>query len=923
MQIDQAGLAAGTPGRARTDGLDDGSLVTVTSTGSGTSHTVRLLWVPPEDTTAVSSLTQTTSTTWTFAPTAGVYGSYRIELIVDEGQLTESREVRIFGIRTMVKSLLRPALNERASAGASLLNRGQEIIDASENNEFSAGTPLGEIDYGGWWKGQTELIDVVETLAAGSGENNAGANLPGGDVFVYTGKVGVDLQFRSIRATNGIVVDIDGGIAGTPIRIQPDYPNLVPTQGSFSGVSLSFGAVTDSQVLGRSGSNIVGVDLYNQTVENAAQTAFQNPTLRFVGDGVASITNAAGQVTEVDISGGADPIYTQARSDQGEPNGFVDVADSDVSFIGLNALIREFSIRPTVGGPGTYRVWLGGTYLDKTTLESVTWTDVEGLHFFYFDNAGTLQHTTDESVVPGVILGDGAFVHALYWDATAKAVIFTGEERHGLMDGKAHLHFHQGFGAQWYSGGGIGNLLTDQSGDLDSHAQMSVGDVQYADEDIAYRITNGSPQTLGPILQAPVYWLTGAGNWRKKTATNFPFIESGSTVDSSGTVYTGASGRPAYNQLGPADTWQLTEVGNNDYFLTHILASNNVLGRDSAQTNISGEPIIAIAGQQTYGSISEARAGADSELLSLANLAELLAKELVPLGTVIYQAQDNDSNSVKCHTISVDGTADYVDWRETRIGDASASAGEANTARNLAAEGVFAQKVGAELQFKGIESQNASLAVSSDFDTVNLTVNASSTAASGTGNAGTIGTSDQLARADHVHEQSYYRSYRQEVGSFLTQRRFAAFGNGTNTVASVTDDVANSWTLVKFNLSPTITGITYLANSSEYDHGTFGSLPSTIDFVNGQKGRCTLSGSAAITLAFPGVGNYTLRIIQDATGSRLPDFQVSGGDVYAAGGVLNVSTAANSVTVMSIYFDGTNAWASTVPGATIATTTGV
>lgn len=163
MLIDQAGLPAGTPGVARTDGLDTGALVTLESTGSGSTHEFRLLWTPTNDVTAVASLAPSSPTIWTFSPTALAYGTYRIELIVDEGLSTESRQVRAFVVRTPNAGLIIPALNEVASPTASLENAGGDQIDASENNE-----PFGPFisgSYAGWWRAFEEWVLHIDGLS--------------------------------------------------------------------------------------------------------------------------------------------------------------------------------------------------------------------------------------------------------------------------------------------------------------------------------------------------------------------------------------------------------------------------------------------------------------------------------------------------------------------------------------------------------------------------------------------------------------------------------------------------------------------------------------------------------------------------------------------------------------------------------------
>lgn len=167
ITLDQAGLPAGTAGEARTDGLsaDIGgglaALVTVTNTGGGAATRVRLLWVPIGDTNGESSLVQVSTHVWTFQLDAHMYGSVRVELIVDEGLATESRSVRIFGVRTP-SGLLIPALNEGADPTASLQNNGAAVILASENNEPAGAPQLNAGSYAGWQVAMRRALLMAE-----------------------------------------------------------------------------------------------------------------------------------------------------------------------------------------------------------------------------------------------------------------------------------------------------------------------------------------------------------------------------------------------------------------------------------------------------------------------------------------------------------------------------------------------------------------------------------------------------------------------------------------------------------------------------------------------------------------------------------------------------------------------------------------
>lgn len=170
VKIDQAGLGAGVAGKARTDGLDTGALVTledVSGTGASSFH---LLWTPVEDIDAEASLAATGDPdVWTFTPTAGVYGSYLIELR-DDGVPVERR---IFGIRTPANQLLIPAYGERADRHASLEHDGADEIDACNQNADDF--PLSALNgrrWAGWWRSLYELYRIVE-FGLGSIADNA------------------------------------------------------------------------------------------------------------------------------------------------------------------------------------------------------------------------------------------------------------------------------------------------------------------------------------------------------------------------------------------------------------------------------------------------------------------------------------------------------------------------------------------------------------------------------------------------------------------------------------------------------------------------------------------------------------------------------------------------------------------------------
>ncbi|MEL7368293.1 MAG: hypothetical protein AAFN74_05230 [Myxococcota bacterium] len=133
MTIDQATLSAGVAGYARSDGVP-GQLVTITASATGTTYALYLRSVAPVGDTA-PVLTKVSDRVWTFTPPAIALGrTYRLELVVDEGRATESRQARVFSIPSRNQGFTLPAPGERASPLASLQNMGADMLNASERN---------------------------------------------------------------------------------------------------------------------------------------------------------------------------------------------------------------------------------------------------------------------------------------------------------------------------------------------------------------------------------------------------------------------------------------------------------------------------------------------------------------------------------------------------------------------------------------------------------------------------------------------------------------------------------------------------------------------------------------------------------------------------------------------------------------------
>lgn len=397
-----------------------------------------------------------------------------------------------------------------------------------------------------------------------------------------------------------------------------------------------------------SGNSVVGVSVYNSDseVDYSFVNLAVNPQIpdtllissRQVGDGqliskIESLlpfnnTNMTG-VTQIETEHGNVPL-NEVYCIQKEPTGHIDRIQTAISF---TELTREFKIQPT---GDSFSFYIHGVKFTKKTAQTLIIPDVEGLHHIYFDQNGNLQTTTIFSMEMVV---DRAYTAAVYWNYDDKKVIYFADERHeAKMPGVVHYYLHLTFGAQYRDGFSFNNIIADGSGDLNSSASFSVSGGHFDDEDIQHHILDGSPQTLSPIAQIPVFYRIDTGKWRKHVANNYP-------------ICMGAI-RPSIN-LNTAGVWSQLELGNNTYFLSHIFVTNDVYN-----------PIIAMQGTAQYGNVTAARLAAATEI---AGITGLPFQEFVALGTIIYQTVTSYTNDVKARIRSTESGDSYVDWRTTAM----------------------------------------------------------------------------------------------------------------------------------------------------------------------------------------------------------------------------------------------------------------
>lgn len=306
---------------------------------------------------------------------------------------------------------------------------------------------------------------------------------------------------------------------------------------------------------------------------------------------------------------------------QNDPSGFENLTDS---VIYMNDATRGFYIEPF---STDFSFYYRGVKYTKSSTETITITDTEGLHYiYYYNNALTETTIFNEDLILKETL-----VAIVYWDVTnKKSKLF--DERHGhLMPSIVHAYLHKYERAR-YDSGLQPSGFTIGNGNDNLHAQYTISSGKIADEDILLDISNmsltGSDKTIYYISDNKIRWIDN---------NSVPVLTTG-------------TGRAAYNNSSG-----LVEVTNNNYVLYHTIALNN------------GE-IGIFVGQHEYATIGDARIGIKTEASELQyGLLDTLTPEFVIISSVIYQTSTNYTNSVKSRIVEIESGVYFIDWRTTKI----------------------------------------------------------------------------------------------------------------------------------------------------------------------------------------------------------------------------------------------------------------
>ena len=478
--------------------------------------------------------------------------------------------------------------------------------------------------------------DYIKNLVAGTGvtiTNNSGEGATPNISIGQAVETSSTVTFAGVTApltgnvTGNLTGDVTGDVTGTVSDISnhgisdlSDVNINDPADGNFlryngsnwfnDPVNLATDTIGDYVAKLAAGT---GITITNNSGEGATPNIAFSGSIDNLSD--VAITSAAdGQILEFNGTN-----WVNSVRPSNEPMGHEDKSESTISF---NEGTRTFSIAPV---STSFTVWCAGKRFVKTATETVEIPDTSGLYYIYFNSSGVLSYRTDYFV-----WDEDAPTAYIYWNEVDNKAYFFADERHGItLDWATHEYLHRTRGAAIANGFGANNYIINGNGSLDSHAKLDIANGTFFDEDLQVDISHSAtptPNTWEQVLQGnaeiPVFYRVN-NHWKKDTATEFPLKQGTS--------------RPQYN-LNTAGTWSATDVANNRFGVSWIIATNNL-----------NEPIIAVLGQGSYTD----NGSAEAEFYGSLNLDGFPIVEFRPLYKIIYECKDSYSNTPSARFTSI------------------------------------------------------------------------------------------------------------------------------------------------------------------------------------------------------------------------------------------------------------------------------
>jgi hypothetical protein len=338
-------------------------------------------------------------------------------------------------------------------------------------------------------------------------------------------------------------------------------------------------------------------------------------------------------------------VYPQSVEYTSETNnayGWASYLQGEQTNISFTDATRVFTVAPVAS---TFYFYQAGLKYIKTGAQTITISDVEGLHIVYYD-LGVLSEIVNPSSSQIVdAIRNKVITSVIYWDATNKVSIYVSNERHTFhWPSWVHAYAHLSFGTQYGSGLALTNI-TLGIGSVNADAQFGSDSGTITDEDIVTSIP-----TVLSTAGIPIYYRLGAGtgNWRRVTRPGYAFLNDGTT------------GLAMYN-LNSGGTWSVVSMTNNYYRLVHVFATNDI-----------GDPnkIIAMSGVAQYSSAEMAEVAVNNEILNIYN-SNLPFAEVKHIGSLILHTKTGLGNTVNARYVAIpskpSGANYYMDYRRSIV----------------------------------------------------------------------------------------------------------------------------------------------------------------------------------------------------------------------------------------------------------------
>lgn len=406
-----------------------------------------------------------------------------------------------------------------------------------------------------------------------------------------------------------------------------DYNNLIANVGEFAEGELSYAKDENLLYIKEEGELIRLEYVTRADLDAAVEESIDLEV--YGGDGLLTENGTVGTSPTTTLS--IDEVWLRDKTgitDSKEPSGFVDKTGTVIAY---RPDEDQIWLYPT--GVST-AVWCQGIKHTFTVYKSVAQPTVSGLYYIYLDSNFALQKKTApfnyKTETP---------VCQLYWDQEIGSATLLVDRRHGIAMNWATQEFLESANQSVIqSGFEISSIPASPDGSNVAHAKFELAGGSVLFQDVKVEVSHSATpaaniasnlfqQTLSPAAKLPVFYREG-NLWKNKTPDDYAFISE--------------AGVPIYNDYDSA--WDNAPVGNENYFISYILATGN-----------TEYPIISITGQSQFSEVSAAEAAAFEDL----EMGDFTGLQMRPLYKIIYQYNTAFTNAVR--TI----IAGYQDLRKT------------------------------------------------------------------------------------------------------------------------------------------------------------------------------------------------------------------------------------------------------------------